>query len=34
MITHTALRDVRNMKNPFQYGGIVEGAAFCNRKKN
>ena len=21
------------MKNPFQYGGIVEGAAFCNRKK-
>jgi hypothetical protein len=24
---------VRNIKNPFQYGGIVEGAAFCNRKK-
>jgi len=23
----------RNMKNPFQYGGIVEGPAFCNRKK-
>ena len=21
------------MKNPFQYGGIVEGTAFCNRKK-
>jgi len=21
------------MKNPFQYGGIVEGSAFCNRKK-
>jgi len=21
------------MKNPFQYGGIVEGAAFCNRQK-
>jgi hypothetical protein len=21
------------MKNPFQYGGIVEGPAFCNRKK-
>jgi uncharacterized protein len=24
---------VRNLKNPFQYGGIVEGAAFCNRRK-
>ena len=24
---------MRNMKNPFQYGGIVEGPAFCNRKK-
>src|SRR5580658_3272321 len=24
---------VRNMNNPFQYGGIVEGGAFCNRKK-
>lgn len=24
---------MRNMKNPFQYGGIVEGSAFCNRKK-
>jgi len=23
---------MRNMKNPFQYGGIVSGAAFCNRK--
>src|SRR5947209_2762069 len=32
-ITHDALRTVRNMKNPFQYGGIVEGPAFCNRKK-
>jgi hypothetical protein len=21
------------MKNPFQYGGIVEGSAFCNRKQ-
>jgi len=21
------------MKNPFQYGGIVEGTAFCNRRK-
>lgn len=21
------------MKNPFRYGGIVEGAAFCNGKK-
>jgi hypothetical protein len=21
------------MKNPFQYGGVVEGSAFCNRKK-
>src|ERR1051326_5750289 len=21
------------MKNPFQYGGIVAGPAFCNRKK-
>ena len=21
------------MKNPFQYGGVVGGAAFCNRKK-
>jgi hypothetical protein len=33
MITHDALRMVRNMTNPFQYGGIVEGGAFCNRKK-
>lgn len=24
---------MRNMKNPFQYGGLVEGTAFCNRKK-
>ena len=21
------------MKNPFEYGGIVEGSAFCNRQK-
>ena len=21
------------MKNPFQYGGVVSGDAFCNRKK-
>ena len=21
------------MKNPFQYGGVVGGAAFCNRKR-
>jgi len=21
------------MKNPFRYGGVVGGAAFCNRKK-
>src|SRR5947209_16784300 len=32
-ITHDALRILRNMKDPFQYGGIVEGPAFCNRKK-
>src|SRR5437868_12027477 len=24
---------MRNMRNPFQYGGVVEGLAFCNRKK-
>ena len=23
---------MRNMKNPFQYGGVVSGGAFCNRK--
>jgi hypothetical protein len=33
MITQNALREVRNMKNPFQYGGVVRGDAFCNRKK-
>ena len=32
--TSDALRTVRNMNNPFQYGGIVEGGAFCNRKKD
>jgi len=32
-ITQDALREVRNMKNPFQYGGVVSGDAFCNRKK-
>ena len=21
------------MKNPFEYGGVVGGSAFCNRKK-
>ena len=21
------------MKSPFQYGGVVEGSAFCNHKK-
>ncbi len=21
------------MKNPFQYGGVVRGDAFCNRRK-
>src|SRR3989338_2919913 len=31
-ITHHALRTMRNMKNPFQYGGVVSGDAFCNRK--
>jgi uncharacterized protein len=37
-ITQDALRKLRNakcgiMRNPFQYGGVVEGAAFCNRKQ-
>jgi len=32
-ITQNALREVRNMKNPFQYGGVVSGDAFCNRKQ-
>ena len=30
-ITRDALRDVRKMRNPFQYGGVVGGPAFCNR---
>jgi AAA+ ATPase superfamily predicted ATPase len=21
------------MKNPFEYGGVVSGSAFCNREK-
>jgi AAA+ ATPase superfamily predicted ATPase len=32
-ITQKALCEVRNMKNPFQYGGVVSGDAFCNRKQ-
>ena len=32
-ITQNALRELRNMKKPFQYGGVVSGDAFCNRKK-
>ncbi len=32
-ITQNALHEVRNMKNPFQYGGVVSGDAFCNRKQ-
>jgi hypothetical protein len=24
---------VRNVKNPFEYGGVVSGDAFCNRRK-
>jgi hypothetical protein len=24
---------MRNMRNPFQYGGVVSGEAFCNRKR-
>jgi len=27
------LRNLRNMKNPFEYGGVVTGNAFCNREK-
>jgi len=27
------LRGVRNMRNPFEYGGVVSGEAFCNREK-
>jgi len=33
MITQNALCEVRNMKNPFQYGDVVGGDAFCNRRK-
>jgi len=33
MITQNALREVRNMENPFQYGDVVGGDAFCNRRK-
>ncbi len=32
-ITQNALHEVRNMKNPFQYGGVVSGDAFYNRKQ-
>lgn len=32
-ITHVALRGVRTMINPFQYGGVVTEESFCNRKK-
>jgi hypothetical protein len=32
-ITQDALRSLRNMKNPFEYGGVVSGNAFCNREK-
>lgn len=31
--TQDALRSLRNMKNPFEYGGVVSGNAFCNREK-
>ena len=24
---------MRNMKNPFEYGGVVSGGAFCNRSQ-
>ena len=24
---------MRNMRNPFEYGGVVSGEAFCNREK-
>ena len=27
------LRNLRNMRNPFEYGGVVSGEAFCNREK-
>ncbi len=32
-ITQHALRTMRNMRNPFRYGGIVTGEAFCNRDR-
>jgi len=24
---------MRNLRNPFEYGGVVSGDAFCNRQK-
>jgi len=24
---------MRNLRNPFEYGGVVTGSAFCNRAK-
>ncbi len=24
---------MRNLRNPFEYGGVVAGSAFCNRVK-
>ena len=24
---------MRNMRNPFEYGGVVSGEVFCNREK-
>ena len=27
------LRNLRNVRNPFEYGGVVSGDAFCNREK-
>ena len=30
---HSPAVEMRNMKSPFQYGGVVEGSAFCNHKK-
>ena len=30
---HNALCEVRNMINPFQYGGVVGKDAFFNRKQ-
>ena len=28
-----ALRKLRNIKNPIEYGGMVSGNSFCNREK-